>query len=75
MLSDEACARANASDWLTFRGQTLEEAARVRELSGDPVGATTALEEALTAYEQKGNAAGAQHVRSRLGAARSGDDA
>ena len=75
MLSDEARARANASDWLTFRGQTLEEAARVRELSGDSVGATTALEEALAAYEQKGNVAGAQRVRSRLGGARCGDDA
>ena len=75
MLSDEARARANAADWLTFRGQTLEEAARVRELSGDSEGATTALEEALAAYERKGNVAGAERVRSRLGGAPSGDDA
>ena len=75
MLSDEARARANASDWLTFRGQTLEEAAHVRELSGDSVGATTALEEALAAYEQKGNVMGEQRVRSRPGGARRGDDA
>ena len=75
MLSDEARTRANASDLLTFRGQTLEEVARIRELSGDSAGATTALEEALTAYEQKGNTAGAQRVRSRLGGARRCDDA
>ena len=66
MLSDEACTRASTSDWLTFRGQTLEEAARVRELSGDSVGEAAALEEALAAYEEKGNVAGTQRVQSRL---------
>ena len=33
-LSEEATARANASDSLTFRGQTLEEAATVRRFAG-----------------------------------------
>ena len=37
-LSDEARTRADASDWLTFRGQTLEEAAVVRRLWANPEG-------------------------------------
>ncbi|MDQ4082006.1 MAG: AfsR/SARP family transcriptional regulator [Actinomycetota bacterium] len=73
-LSDEARARADASDWLTFRGETLEEAATIRELAGDRDGATQALRDALAVYEQKGNVVGAERVRRALptGGARRG---
>ncbi len=67
-LSDEARARADASDWLTFRGQTLEEAASVRRLSGDAKGEARALRGALELYEKKGNVPGAQRVSGSLGA-------
>jgi DNA-binding SARP family transcriptional activator len=66
-LSEEATARANASDSLTFRGQTLEEAATVRRFAGDAVRATEALTEALALYGRKGNVVGAERVRQALG--------
>jgi len=65
-LSDDARARTAGSDWLTFHGQTLEEAAVVRHLSGDDAGGDEALREALVVYESKGNIVGAQRVRERL---------
>jgi DNA-binding SARP family transcriptional activator len=65
-LSDEAQARAEASDWLTYRGQTLEEAAIVRRLAGDTTGEAEALEEALAVYERKGNVVGADRVREAM---------
>ena len=65
-LSDEARARADASDWLTFRGETVEEAATIRELAGDDDGASDALREALAAYEEKGNVVGSERVQRRL---------
>ena len=67
-LSDEACTRAAATDWLTFQGETLEEAACVRRLSGDAEGESRALGEALTVYRQKGNVAGAGRTAQALAA-------
>jgi DNA-binding SARP family transcriptional activator len=66
-VSEEARARANASDWLTFRGQTAEEAAVVRRLVGDSAGESEALREALALYERKGNVVSVQRVREWLG--------
>lgn len=66
LLSDEARARASASDWLTFRGQLLEEAAFVWRRAGDAVGERDALAEALALYEEKGNLVGAERVRQTL---------
>jgi DNA-binding SARP family transcriptional activator len=65
-LSDEASARASVSDWLTFRAETLEEAATIRELGGDVDAAVRALREALATYEKKGNVVGVGRARRRL---------
>lgn len=65
-LSDDACARAGCTDWLTFRGETLEEAAYVRSLARDGAGEAEALAEALVVYEEKGNVAGAARVGRRM---------
>lgn len=65
-LSDEARTCAAASDMLSFRGETLEEAAVVRRLAGDARGAGDALHEALEVYERKGNVVGAARVRRQL---------
>jgi DNA-binding SARP family transcriptional activator len=65
-LSDEARARAERTDWLTIRGETLEEAALVRRLAGDDEGGSNALRAALTVYEQKGHLAGARRVRQSM---------
>ncbi len=67
-LSEEALARTRGSEWLTFHGETLEEAATIQELLGDPGGGERALCEALATFERKGNAVGAQRVRERLSA-------
>jgi DNA-binding SARP family transcriptional activator len=66
-LSDEARTRADASDRLSFRGETLEEAAVVRRLADDAPGVDDALREALAVYERKGNIVGAERVRQTLG--------
>lgn len=66
VLSDEARARAAASDYLVVRGLTLEEAARIRAGAGDAEGAAAALREALDVYERKGALAGSSRVRSAL---------
>lgn len=68
-LSDEALTYAERTDWLTFRGETLTEAAHVRRLAGDAAGARDALAAALAAHEQKGNVAGAGRVREMLAGA------
>jgi len=65
-LIDEAVDRACAADWLTFRGETLEDAADVRELARDEAGLHAALVAALAAYEQKGNVVGSERVQRRL---------
>ena len=64
-LSDEALARSNASDVLTFRGQTLEEAAIVRSFTGDEPGRRRALADALALYERKGCVARAARAEVR----------
>ncbi len=65
-LSDEALVRTARSDWLTFHGETLQEAARIRRLAGGETGAEDAWREALAVYEKKANAVGAQYVREHL---------
>jgi DNA-binding SARP family transcriptional activator len=65
-LSNEARTRAAATDWLTFRGETLEEAATVHELAGDAAEANAARREALETYQRKGNVVGAERMRRRL---------
>lgn len=65
-LSDEARARTGASDRLTLHAQTLEEAAAIRQMSGDSVGAGDSLREALGTYERKGSLVGAERVRRRI---------
>jgi tetratricopeptide (TPR) repeat protein len=67
-LSDESRTRAAESDGLTFRGETLEDAAIVRGLAGDEEGRDDALHEALALYERKGNVVGAGRVRGLLSA-------
>jgi DNA-binding SARP family transcriptional activator len=62
MLSQEAKARADSSDWLTFRGETLEDAALVHRLAGDDRGEADALAEALALYERKGNVPGVRRI-------------
>ncbi|HXF98254.1 MAG TPA: hypothetical protein VNJ46_06540 [Gaiellaceae bacterium] len=65
-LSNEACALADATDWLTFRAETHEEAALVRRHAGDAGAEAEALDAALALYERKGNRAGAERVRATL---------
>jgi tetratricopeptide (TPR) repeat protein len=65
-LSNEALARANASDLLTYRGRRLEDTAIVRRLGGDDAGSRAALEEALDLYERKGSVTHAEQVRRQL---------
>lgn len=65
-LSDEALARTQRSEWLTFHGETLEEAAEVRRLAGDEAGAAGALREAVAVYERKANVSGTQRVLQHL---------
>jgi hypothetical protein len=65
-LTDEAVADASGRGWLTFRGQTLEDAADIRGRAGDAAGARTALLAARAAYEEKGNVVGFERVRRRL---------
>jgi hypothetical protein len=65
-LSDEARARTAASDWLTFHGETLEEAATIQQLAGDASKAARMLHAALATYERKGNVTGAQRVQHRI---------
>jgi DNA-binding SARP family transcriptional activator len=67
-LSDEARARVAATDWLLVQGETLEEAATVRELAGDSRGAHALLEEALTAYVRKESITGSERVSKRIAA-------
>jgi len=66
LLSDEARERVAETDWLTIRGETLEESAVVHRLIGDATGEAEALTEALALYERKGNVAGAERVRLTL---------
>lgn len=68
-LSDEARVHAEASDWLTFRGETLEEAAFISRLAADRAREAEALQSALAAYTAKGNLPGAARVRTLLEAA------
>lgn len=65
-FAGEARVRANASDWLTFRAETLEDAAVVHALAGDGSGETQMLREALAVYERKGNVVGAARVRETI---------
>jgi tetratricopeptide (TPR) repeat protein len=69
-LSGEALEITRGSEMLTAHGDTLEEAATIGELLGDPVAAGEALEEALATYERKGSVAGATRVRELLAATR-----
>jgi hypothetical protein len=66
-LSDESRTRAADSDDLSFRGETLEDAAIVHALAGDEESRDDALREALALYERKGNVVGAGRVRGQLG--------
>jgi len=65
--SDDARDRAERTDWLTFRGETLEEAAFVRRLAGDVAGEVEALRAALATYEQKGKHCGSRPRSGELG--------
>ena len=62
-LLDEARAIADDTDWLTFRGETLEDAAFAYRLAGDTTRELEALHAALALYERKANVAGARRVR------------
>jgi DNA-binding SARP family transcriptional activator len=66
VLSDEAREIAEGTDWLTFRGETLEDVAVVRRPIGDLDGEAEALGAALALYLRKGNVVGAERVRSML---------
>jgi DNA-binding SARP family transcriptional activator len=65
-LVEEARTRIGATDLLTVRGHVLEDAALVYRLARETRAEATALEEALTLYERKGNVVGAERVRSAL---------
>ena len=64
-LSDEALELMRDTDWLTARGEALEEASTVRELVGDRAGAEAALAEARAYFERKGNVAGLRRLARR----------
>jgi tetratricopeptide (TPR) repeat protein len=61
-LAEEARRRVAATDWLTVRGETLEDAALVHRLAGDGRGEAEALAEALALYERKGNVSGVRRI-------------
>jgi len=61
-LAHEACSRARRIDWLTFVGETLEDAACPYTLVGEAGRAHEALSEALAVYERKGHLAGTERV-------------
>jgi DNA-binding SARP family transcriptional activator len=65
-LSDEARACADLTDWLTDRGETLEEAAAIRRTAGDNRGEREALECALALYRRKRNVVGVLRVDQAL---------
>jgi DNA-binding SARP family transcriptional activator len=67
-LSNEALARTAATDWLLVQGETLEEAATIRELAGDHVGARAFVQDALAAYERKASVTGRERLSQRLAA-------
>ncbi len=73
-LAHEACSRARRTDWLTFIGETLEDAARAYMLVGEAGLAHEALSEALAVYERKGHLAGAERVRQAFAKSGSGID-
>ena len=66
-LAREAVERAEATDDLNMRGDTLVDLGEVLRLHGNRAGATLALTDALGLYEAKGNAAAAEATRRRLG--------
>ena len=61
-LAEEARRRVEATDWLTIRGETLEDAALVHRLAGDGSGEAGALAEALALYERKENVSGVRRI-------------
>jgi DNA-binding SARP family transcriptional activator len=61
-LAAEARRHVEATDWLTVRGETLEDAALVHRLAGDVSGEADALAEALALYERKGNVSGVHRI-------------
>ncbi len=65
-MAEEARDIAERTDWLTFRGETLEDAALVRRLAGDSAGEFEVLDDALALYGRKGNVVGAERVRHAL---------
>jgi tetratricopeptide (TPR) repeat protein len=67
-LAREAVARAEATDDLNMRGDTLVDLGEVLLTCGEPAGAAAAFEEALAQYEAKGNEAAGQATRRRLAA-------
>lgn len=73
-LAHEACSRARRTDWLTFIGETFEDAARAYMLVGEAGLAHEALSEALAVYERKGHLAGAERVRQAFAKSGSGID-
>ena len=64
--SQEALDRVREMEIPVAQAETLEEAAIVRQLLGNALGARAALEEALELFERKGSVAGASRVRERL---------
>ena len=61
-LAEEARRRVEATDWLTIRGETLENGALVHRLAGDGSGEAGALAEALALYERKENVSGVRRI-------------
>ena len=69
-LAQEARRRIEATDWLTARGETLEDAALVHRLAGDGSGEGEALAEAQALYERKQNVSGLRRITHALEAKR-----
>jgi len=68
-LATDAYASVEGADWLTFRGEALEDLAYVHQQAGNEARATRSLLDALALYERKQNVASAQRVREALSSA------
>ncbi len=65
-LSAEAVALAERTDWLSERADALVAQADVLEAAGEASSAGSALRQAISLYERKGNKVGVQRAGARL---------
>jgi tetratricopeptide (TPR) repeat protein len=66
-VARDAVGRAEETDDLNMRGDTLLDLGRVLSEAGERDGAVVAVEQALSLYQAKGNSAAVAAARRRLG--------